>query len=158
MFLGSSEQSSDLFGDVQRAVFPHRVFALLDPRGWYCRYVNGFGLFRSKTEDDWREVIYRLAGLSKIVVIDLRFPTGAVVEELKMLIQAKRQYKVIGVASPSGKCPVIKQLRKRETMQDADMSDLFVTVDGEMKGALKNLLQSRVRLPSESQPLTFIFQ
>jgi hypothetical protein len=84
LLLGSSSTgTARLMEEIDEAIYPLRVVALIDPQGahWTVRQNIAFDNLRTKRQDLWRSVVHPLMDSSLLVVVDARVASPAVVEE-----------------------------------------------------------------------------
>lgn len=84
LLLGSSSAgTARLMEEIDQAIYPLRVVALIDPQGahWTVRLNVAFDNLRTKRQDRWRSVVHPLMDSSLLVVVDARVASPAVVEE-----------------------------------------------------------------------------
>jgi hypothetical protein len=112
LVLGSSSRLSDRFFKItKRLMHPVRVVSLLEGNLFSVLALPGSGLDNLRTINSakWRLVVHQLIEITPLVIVDARFPTPLVCEEITHLLDERRVSKTIFVVNEDGSAPAIEE-------------------------------------------------
>jgi len=106
----SSQFSKRLFVETKREMLPFRVVSLLDGKLRVLASLGGVGRdnLRTVRVANWRAAIGRLVEITPLVIVDARFPTLHVCEEISYLVDAHSLGKAIFVINDNGTAPALE--------------------------------------------------
>ncbi|MFC1633800.1 hypothetical protein ACFL5Z_03085 [Planctomycetota bacterium] len=71
--------------------------------------------WRTFSDEDWKTVAFELMALAKIIVLDVRFPTPAAIEEAVRLAEMKMIFKTVLVVGKDASQPLVDALEENVT-------------------------------------------
>lgn len=105
--LGSSSPGSvDLVVGITRLMHPYRVVSLIEDRRLIrTPFAGKHDNLRTVKSASWRGAVHRLVEITPLVIVDTRFPTPNVCEEIKHMLDARRISKTLFVINEDGTAP-----------------------------------------------------
>ena len=105
--LGSSSPGSvDLVVGTTRLMHPYRVVSLIEDRRLIrTPFAGKHDNLRTVKSASWRGAVHRLIEITPLVIVDTRFPTPHVCEEIKHMLDERRVSKAIFVVNEDGSAP-----------------------------------------------------
>ncbi len=118
LFLGSSTNLTiETKRNLTSSLFPLRVISFLSNRDCQEFYqdLDRPGLFRSNWDNlrsasgqDWQRLVSSFMDLAKIIIVETRIPTEAVIQEIEWLLEPDRKTKSCFIIGDDGSSPVLE--------------------------------------------------
>ncbi len=134
----SSTESGRVLEVVARQFFPLRVVSLLDGSRlgstiWASKHDN----LRTILGHTWRSTVHRLVDISPMIIVDARFTTPPVCEEIEYMLHPGRAGRAVFVTNDDGRAPGLQEVRP-----DWQLLHLVCSTPGQVPGVIGSFLRN----------------
>ena len=159
----SSDTEADFHANLNKIIAPFQTISSLiverrplSLKNMSRAYFMKQATHRNKWGDNWITNIKELMDIAKIIILDTREVTSAILIEIEALIHSNHTFKTVFIVGSNGEKPVIDKIQMK--IPDINQSDLAYIYEEDIYSLMKYITKAKENFPTPKLPTKSIIK